>query len=179
MPGQARPAAQQQQQPMMVPMVPQPAGGILLGAVPQPALPQQMVPAQLTPITVDNRAGHGLLIPAQQAQQAQHLQQQQYQQELQMQQQQAQLAQLKQEKLAKQRSRALDDEELGSDDDDDLDLDLGDDDPVAKAPKNSLICLFEKISRVKNKRRVQLRDGLMKVNGREYIFARANGEFDW
>lgn len=82
-------------------------------------------------------------------------------------------------KEEKKRSRALDDEELGSDDDDDdLNVDLGEDDPD-QTPKNSIICLFEKVTRVKNKRRVQLRDGLMKIAGKEYIFSRCNGEFDW
>lgn len=82
-------------------------------------------------------------------------------------------------KPEKLRSRALDDEELGSDDDDDdLKVDLGADDPEHK-PKNSIICLFEKVTRVKNKRRVTLRDGLMKVDGKEYIFGRCTGEFDW
>jgi hypothetical protein len=82
---------------------------------------------------------------------------------------------------AKARSRALDDEELGSDDDDEELAVLGEDDPDRGAGKvrNSVLCLFEKVTRVKNKRRVVLRDGLMKIEGKEYIFNKCSGEFDW
>lgn len=124
--------------------------------------------AQLPQIPVQTKTP-GLLVP-QAAMQTQNIQQ------LGAQQLSQPSAAVKEEK---KRSRALDDEELGSDDDDDdLNVDLGEDDPD-QTPKNSIICLFEKVTRVKNKRRVQLRDGLMKIAGKEYIFSRCNGEFDW
>lgn len=71
-----------------------------------------------------------------------------------------------------------DDEELNSDDDE-LGSDLDDDEDKEPETDNIVICLFEKVTRVRSKRKAALRDGVMHLNGRDFLFQKANGEFDW
>ncbi|GAA5915100.1 hypothetical protein JCM8208_002626 [Rhodotorula glutinis] len=68
---------------------------------------------------------------------------------------------------------------INSDLDDDDEED--DDDDVDGADPNAdlVIALYEKVQRVKNKWKVTLKDGLVSVNGREYLFAKCQGEFEW
>ncbi|GAA5839869.1 hypothetical protein JCM3766R1_004706 [Sporobolomyces carnicolor] len=42
-----------------------------------------------------------------------------------------------------------------------------------------VIALYEKVQRVKNKWKVTLKDGLISVNGKDYLFSKCNGEFEW
>jgi transcription initiation factor TFIIA large subunit len=35
------------------------------------------------------------------------------------------------------------------------------------------------VTRIKNKRKCNLKAGVMHLNGRDYLFNRANGEFEW
>lgn len=44
---------------------------------------------------------------------------------------------------------------------------------------DSLICTFEKVVRNKNKWKLSLKDGVLTVNGKDYMFQRANGEGEW
>ena len=44
---------------------------------------------------------------------------------------------------------------------------------------NVVICQFDKIQRVRNKWRFNLKDGIMNLNGKDYVFQRASGESDW
>jgi len=64
------------------------------------------------------------------------------------------------------------DEELGSD----LDDDDGDEEPDTE---HIVLCQYEKVTRVKNKRKANLKDGIMHINGKDYVFSKATGEFDW
>jgi len=64
------------------------------------------------------------------------------------------------------------DEELGSDLDDE-------DDEEEPDTEHIILCQYEKVTRVKNKRKANLKDGIMHINGRDYVFSKANGEFDW
>jgi len=64
------------------------------------------------------------------------------------------------------------DEELGSDLDDDDDEEEPDTDYI-------VLCQYEKVTRVKNKRKANLKDGIMHINGKDYVFSKATGEFDW
>jgi transcription initiation factor TFIIA large subunit len=50
-------------------------------------------------------------------------------------------------------------------DDDSSDGELNEGDHV-------MLCQYEKVSRVKNKWKVVLKDGIMNVNGRDYLFSR-------
>ncbi|MEN2496443.1 MAG: Transcription initiation factor IIA subunit 1 [Marteilia pararefringens] len=45
--------------------------------------------------------------------------------------------------------------------------------------ENYIVCLHEKVSRSKSKWNVQLKNGIIHVNGREYTFCKANGILEW
>ena len=62
-------------------------------------------------------------------------------------------------------------EELGSDDDDA--------DDAEPETENSIQCQFDRVSRSKNRWKAQLRDGIMRINGRDYCFKSATGEMTW
>jgi len=57
----------------------------------------------------------------------------------------------------------------------------GDDDSDSEEiPTNNLIvCQYEKVSHSKNKWKLQLKDGIMHIEGRDYVFSKAVGEVDW
>ena len=42
-----------------------------------------------------------------------------------------------------------------------------------------VLCQYEKVTRTKNKWRCVLKDGIMHIKGRDYIFGKAHGEFEW
>jgi transcription initiation factor TFIIA large subunit len=42
-----------------------------------------------------------------------------------------------------------------------------------------VVCQFDKITRARNKWKFQLKDGIMNLNGRDYVFQRATGEAEW
>lgn len=65
-----------------------------------------------------------------------------------------------------------DEDELGSD----LDDEEEDEEPDTD---NIILCQFEKVTRIKNKRKCTLKAGVMHLNGRDYLFNKANGEFEW
>jgi len=102
-----------------------------------------------------------------------------------------------------------DDEEEEEDDDDDLDddLDLDKDDEKEEEedvgqdeePLNSgddvsdaedsndklyevdnvVVCQYDKITRTRNKWKFHLKDGIMNLNGKDFIFQKANGDAEW
>ncbi len=75
------------------------------------------------------------------------------------------------------RKRISDDDEIGSDldDSDDEDLDGG-----ADGDNDDMVfCLYDKVQRVKNKWKCVLKDGVASIDGRDYLFAKCNGEFEW
>ena len=45
--------------------------------------------------------------------------------------------------------------------------------------ENVVLCQFEKVTRTKNKWRCMFKSGLIHVNGKDYLFSKANGEFEW
>lgn len=61
-----------------------------------------------------------------------------------------------------------DDDEIGSDLDD-SDEDEGD------GNEDMVLCLYDKVQRVKNKWKCVLRDGIASINGRDYLFSKCNG----
>lgn len=75
------------------------------------------------------------------------------------------------------RKRISDDDEIGSDldDSDDEDLDGGADGDN----DDMVLCLYDKVQRVKNKWKCVLKDGVASIDGRDYLFAKCNGEFEW
>jgi hypothetical protein len=71
---------------------------------------------------------------------------------------------------------ADDDDDEGapsSDSDDGADEVEGEDDP------NFLCALFEKVKKQKNIWKVNLKAGIFHINGREYLFSKGNGEFEF
>lgn len=45
--------------------------------------------------------------------------------------------------------------------------------------KDVMICVCDKVQRVKNKWKVTFKDGFIRANGKEYVFSRCTGEFEW
>ncbi|KAJ2744557.1 transcription factor IIA subunit alpha [Coemansia sp. BCRC 34301] len=63
----------------------------------------------------------------------------------------------------------------------DLD-DTDEEDDTEDNPEDSehiILCQYEKVTRSKNKWKCVLRDGIMLINGRDYLFQKATGEFEW
>ncbi|RKP24353.1 transcription factor IIA, alpha/beta subunit, partial [Syncephalis pseudoplumigaleata] len=63
------------------------------------------------------------------------------------------------------------------------DLDDSDEDTVSgegdEDTPNIILCQYEKVTRTKNKWKCVLKDGVMTMDGRDYVFHRANGDFEW
>lgn len=74
---------------------------------------------------------------------------------------------------------------IGSDlDDSDQDEEDGpyddeDDEEQDDLAKDVMICVCDKVQRVKNKWKVTFKDGFIRANGKEYVFSRCTGEFEW
>ncbi|KAK4054615.1 transcription factor IIA subunit alpha [Microbotryomycetes sp. JL221] len=74
---------------------------------------------------------------------------------------------------------SADDDAINSDlDDSDDELDNEEEEAAAEGG-DLVIALYEKVQRVKNKWKVTFKDGLVSVNGKEYLFTKCNGEFEW
>eukprot|EP00128_Syssomonas_multiformis_P017060 Colp12_sorted_trinity150504_noHs@7166 len=69
------------------------------------------------------------------------------------------------------------DEDLGSGDDDEGDSE--EDEEAAEEDVSVIICQYEKVHRTKNKWKTQLKDGVMHINGKDYVFSKAQGDFEW
>lgn len=44
---------------------------------------------------------------------------------------------------------------------------------------DSILCTYDKVQRVKNKWKCTLKDGVMSVKGKEFVFHKGTGEFEW
>lgn len=74
----------------------------------------------------------------------------------------------------------LDDE----DDEDDEDGDGNGDDPDGDGTgndieQNIMLCLYDRVQRVRNRWKCSLKDGLMNINGKDYVFQKASGDSEW
>ncbi|KAK4672613.1 transcription factor IIA subunit alpha [Podospora pseudopauciseta] len=71
----------------------------------------------------------------------------------------------------------LDDDAINSDldDSDDNKEDEDEDDDMG----HMMLCMYDKVQRVKNKWKCTLKDGVLTVNGKEYVFHKATGEYEW
>ena len=45
--------------------------------------------------------------------------------------------------------------------------------------ENVVVCQYDKITRTKNKWKFNLKDGIMNLNGKDYVFQKATGEAEW
>jgi len=59
------------------------------------------------------------------------------------------------------------------------DLDDKDNEEEDETAENLVLCQFDKVTRTKNKWKCVLKDGIMHLKGRDYVFHKANGEFEW
>ncbi|KAK5695954.1 transcription factor IIA subunit alpha [Elasticomyces elasticus] len=64
--------------------------------------------------------------------------------------------------------------DLDSEEDPTGDLDEDDDDFG-----DSILCTYDKVQRVKNKWKCVLKDGVMSINKKEWVFHKGTGEFEW
>ncbi|RAL16669.1 transcription initiation factor IIA large subunit [Aspergillus homomorphus CBS 101889] len=78
------------------------------------------------------------------------------------------------------------DDERDEDDEDAINSDLDDpDDLVADehdgdyAMGQVMLCTYDKVQRVKNKWKCTLKDGILTSGGKEYVFHKGQGEFEW
>ncbi|EKM54734.1 uncharacterized protein PHACADRAFT_258769 [Phanerochaete carnosa HHB-10118-sp] len=72
-----------------------------------------------------------------------------------------------------------DDDEAINSDLDDSDSEGERDDPTGGAETDIVFCTYDKVARVKNKWKCILKDGMIHVNGKDYLFAKCTGEFEW
>ncbi|KAM8846101.1 transcription initiation factor IIA subunit 1 isoform 1-T1 [Synchiropus picturatus] len=88
-------------------------------------------------------------------------------------------------------------EEYDEDDEEEKDKDAGEDGQVEEEPLNSgddvsdaedqelfdtenvVVCQYDKIHRSKNKWKFHLKDGIMNLNGRDFVFSKAIGDAEW
>ena len=64
-------------------------------------------------------------------------------------------------------------DDLNSDDDDDDEQNADD------SNQDLVLAQYDKVTRMKSKWKTTLKDGVMNLNGRDYIFKKASCEFDW
>ncbi|KAK5113950.1 hypothetical protein LTR62_003073 [Meristemomyces frigidus] len=62
------------------------------------------------------------------------------------------------------------------DSDEDPTGDINDDDDDAG---DTILCTYDKVQRVKNKWKCTLKDGVMSINKKEWVFHKGQGEFEW
>lgn len=74
---------------------------------------------------------------------------------------------------------SLDSDDINSDLDDSDEDDHGSDEDGDEAEGMIIMCLYEKVLRVKNKWKCNLKDGIANINGKDYVFAKATGESEW
>ncbi|KAG5360678.1 Transcription initiation factor IIA large subunit [Yarrowia sp. B02] len=72
-----------------------------------------------------------------------------------------------------------DEDELNSDLDDSSDDNLSGNEDEDDSHGNTILCVYDRIHRVKNNRKFTFRDGIVNVNRKDYVFGRATGESEW
>ncbi|ODA77553.1 hypothetical protein RJ55_07182 [Drechmeria coniospora] len=73
----------------------------------------------------------------------------------------------------------VDDEDAINSDLDDPEDDRDDDEVDDEGLGHIMLCMYDKVQRVKNKWKCTLKDGVLTVNGKEYVFHKATGEYEW
>ncbi|RAL61456.1 hypothetical protein DID88_009385 [Monilinia fructigena] len=71
------------------------------------------------------------------------------------------------------------DEDAINSDLDDSDDGLNDDEDEDEGMGHIMLCMYDKVQRVKNKWKCVMKDGVLTVNGKEYVFHKATGEYEW
>ncbi|KAB8230019.1 transcription initiation factor IIA large subunit [Aspergillus alliaceus] len=75
--------------------------------------------------------------------------------------------------------RDEDDEDAINSDLDDPDDLIADDHEAEDAVGQVMLCTYDKVQRVKNKWKCTLKDGILTTGGKEYVFHKGQGEFEW
>ncbi|KAG6141151.1 hypothetical protein E4U10_001326 [Claviceps purpurea] len=73
----------------------------------------------------------------------------------------------------------IDDEDAINSDLDDPEDDNDEDEVDDEGLGHIMLCMYDKVQRVKNKWKCTLKDGVLTVNGKEYVFHKATGEYEW
>ncbi|KAJ5221831.1 uncharacterized protein N7469_010718 [Penicillium citrinum] len=80
----------------------------------------------------------------------------------------------------------VDDEPKEEADEDAINSDLDDPDDLVAEDHDAdemdgqvMLCTYDKVQRVKNKWKCTLKDGILTTGGREYVFHKGQGEFEW
>ncbi|KAF5380220.1 hypothetical protein D9757_008243 [Collybiopsis confluens] len=76
-------------------------------------------------------------------------------------------------------STTADSEAINSDLDDSDTADEEEADEGAVGETDIVFCTYDKVARVKNKWKCILKDGMIHVNGKDYLFSKCTGEFEW
>lgn len=77
------------------------------------------------------------------------------------------------------------DDDAGDDDDINSDLDDPEEDLNSDVDNDEedqgvlMLCLYDKVQRVKSKWKYILKDGVARINGKDYVFSRGTGESEW
>ncbi|SCV05733.1 LANO_0H13982g1_1 [Lachancea nothofagi CBS 11611] len=87
--------------------------------------------------------------------------------------------QLKLQAKQARKSALLETDEINSDLDDSEDDYLNSSGDDEGQDENIVLCLYEKVLRVKNKWKCNLKDGLATINHKDYAFQKAQGETEW
>ncbi|KAK7713392.1 transcription factor IIA subunit alpha [Diaporthe eres] len=72
----------------------------------------------------------------------------------------------------------VDEDAINSDLDDPDEVDIADDDDEENMG-HIMLCMYDKVQRVKNKWKCTMKDGVLNVNGKDYVFHKATGEYEW
>ncbi|KAJ8596583.1 transcription factor IIA, alpha/beta subunit [Rhizopogon salebrosus TDB-379] len=74
----------------------------------------------------------------------------------------------------------IEDAEAINSDLDDSDTEAEDDGEEGGQGETDIVfCTYDKVGRVKNKWKCLLKDGMIHINGKDYLFAKCTGEFEW
>lgn len=65
-----------------------------------------------------------------------------------------------------------------SDDNEEDDVD-GNEDGDSEMEQNIMLCLYDRVQRVRNRWKCSLKDGIMNIDGKDYVFQKANGDSEW
>ncbi|KAL3471978.1 transcription factor IIA, alpha/beta subunit [Aspergillus californicus] len=76
-------------------------------------------------------------------------------------------------------TREEDDEDAINSDLDDPDDLVADDHDAEDSVGQVMLCTYDKVQRVKNKWKCTLKDGILTTGGKEYVFHKGQGEFEW
>lgn len=80
---------------------------------------------------------------------------------------------------ARRKTAADDSDAINSDLDDSEDEFNSVDDDDGEESGMLMLCLYDKVTRTKNKWKCVLKDGVVNVNGKDYLFGKGNGEYEW